>query len=58
MREWRPGRPPFTGVEAGAVARAGFAGRRRESVPELLNSSDTGCADSTVENVGSKMKIL
>ena len=30
-----------------AVARAGFAGRRRKSVPELLNSSGTGCANST-----------
>ena len=33
------------------MARTGFAGRRRKLVPELLNSSCTGCADSTAENV-------
>ena len=37
------------------MARAGFAGRRRKSVSKLLlNSSDTGCADSTADNVGTE----
>ena len=40
------------------MAKAGFAGRCRKWVPELLNSSGTGFADSTADNnVGAEQQL-